>query len=80
MHLAVFPVLPELPRLVVQFHYVLKSPWRVPVAAQARELGVSRTEYWRLLAIAEVACDVALQVMERLQRPSGLSAKPLNGH
>lgn len=53
----------ELPRLTLTYYYVLRWPWRVPVPDQARDLGLSRSEYWRQLQVAETAVDSGLQLL-----------------
>jgi hypothetical protein len=54
----------ELPRLTITYHFVLAWPWRVPIGAQAADLGIPRREYWRQLEIAEAAVDTGLQMLQ----------------
>ena len=55
--------LQELPRLTLTFYYVLSWPWRVPIARQAAEIGITRREYWNELRVAEAAVDSGLQLL-----------------
>lgn len=58
----------ELPRMTLTYHYLLRWPWKVPVADQADDLGIPKREYWRQLDAAELAVDTGLQVMEVTKR------------
>lgn len=60
----VIVTLRELPRLTVTFYYVLRWPWRVSIADQAREIGVTRRDFWRHLEVAEAAVETGLQLLE----------------
>jgi hypothetical protein len=55
--------LQELPRLTLTFYYVLRWPWRVPIARQAAEIGITSREYWNELRVAEAAVDTGLQLL-----------------
>jgi hypothetical protein len=55
--------LPELPRLVLSFYYVLRHQCRVPIECQATDIGIKKRDYWTWLQIAETATDTGLQVM-----------------
>jgi len=66
--------LKELPRLTLTYHYLLRSPWRVPISAQAADIGIPKREYWRQLDIAETAVDTGLQVMEIGRKTHSASA------
>ena len=57
--------LPELPRLCVSFYWVLlPSACHVPVADQAREIGIPKRSFWEQLTIGETAIDVGLQLID----------------
>jgi hypothetical protein len=58
--------MPELPRLALTFHRVLRFPWHVPIAAQVAEIGIPRREYWRQLNAAEHRVDSALSVLSTI--------------
>jgi hypothetical protein len=67
---AIVVTLTELPRCVLTFYWVLRTPWTVPIKVQAHEIGVAVRAYWDALHVAEAVIDSGLQLTARL-RPSG---------
>lgn len=61
----------EVPRLVLTYNYVLSWPWRVPIRAQAEDIGIPKREYWTQLEIAENAVDSGLQLLQTVRTFSG---------
>lgn len=69
--------LTELPRLTVTYYYVLRWPWRVPIADQARDLGIKTRDFWRHLELAEATVDSGLQLLKSTDDVRTLR-KPVN--
>jgi len=53
----------EMPRVTLTYYYVLRWPWRVPIPDQARDLGMSKSAYWRYLEEGEKAVDLGLKLL-----------------
>lgn len=62
--------LPEPPRMVLSYHWILKRPWHVPIREQCEDLGISRSEYWRQLDRAELAVSVGLELLDKGTKPA----------
>jgi hypothetical protein len=69
----------ELPRLTLTYYYVLIWPWRVPVSAQAAELGVRLREYWTALYLAEAVIESGLALAVTFEQRRAVAERRATG-